>query len=57
MKQHNIRTREDVELYRDDWLSLIDTILPEINDFLVNGTIRPRALLDVVSGFLNDGYN
>lgn len=48
----HIRTREDVELYRDDWLSLIDTILLEINDFLVNGTIRSRALLDVVSDSL-----
>lgn len=35
----HIRTREDVEIYRNDWLEAIKKILLEINQFMIDGEI------------------
>ena len=45
----NIRTRDDVERYKHEWLPVIESILIEINEFLVSGTIRGRELGDLLS--------
>lgn len=44
-----IQTRDDVEKYRTEWLSEIEKILLEINEYLVTGTIRGSVIGEVIS--------
>lgn len=46
---NHIRTRDDVQRYRDDWLPVIRNILLEINTFLITGAIRGSELGDIIA--------
>lgn len=48
-RTNHIRTRMDVEEYRDDWEKEINEILLEINEYLVNGIIRGTSLGEIIS--------
>jgi len=45
----HIRTRDDVERYKDEWLPVIERILLEINEFLVTGVIHGAEIGEIVS--------
>lgn len=44
-----IKTREDVELHKKNWLDLIEEILVDINEFIMSGKIKTRALGTIIS--------
>lgn len=44
-----INTREDVETYKEEWLSLIEDILLDINSFFNNGIIHSAGLGEIIS--------
>lgn len=48
----HIKTREDVATYQKDWINLLETILIQLNDFFVNGTIESNKLELVLSDTL-----
>lgn len=45
----HVRTRSDVERYRNEWLPVIQNILIEINQYLVRGEICTAELCDILS--------
>lgn len=45
----HIRTREDVETYKKDWLPLLENMLLEINAFFVSGELHSAGLGDIIS--------
>lgn len=45
----HIQTRDDVERYKNEWLPVIETILLEINEYLVTGRIRGTEIGEIVS--------
>ncbi len=44
-----IKTRADVETYRDEWEKLLETILLEINSYFLNGSFRQRSIGEIIS--------
>ena len=46
---NHIRTRDDVEIYKHEWLPVIVRILLEINEFLVTGVIHGAEIGEIVS--------
>lgn len=46
---NQIKTRADVETYRNDWEQLLTNVIFEINDFFVTGKFRNSDLGDVIS--------
>ncbi len=46
---NHIRTREDVERYKQEWLPVVESILLEINEYLVTGEIRGAEIGAIVS--------
>ena len=53
MKQWNdtnhIRSRADVEIYRNDWEQAIESIIIDLNQFFLNGDIFGSSLGEVIS--------
>lgn len=45
----HIRTRDDVERYKNEWLPVIERILLEINEYLVTGEIHGSEIGEIVS--------
>ena len=44
-----IRSREDVALYKDEWLPIIKDIVLTVNEFLVTGKITTSSITETVS--------
>ena len=44
-----IKTRADVQVYRDKWEQLLKVVLLELNQLFVSGTIRKASLGDALS--------
>ena len=44
-----ITTREDVKKFQKEWETLLEKIIYEINNFLINGTIKKSSIENVVS--------
>lgn len=44
-----IRTRDDVQTYKKDWLRIIGTILLDLNEYLVTGKIRGAEISVIIS--------
>lgn len=44
-----IRTRQDVEAYRDDWEKLLKKILLDLNDYFLEGKFRQNFIGDAIS--------
>ena len=45
----HIKTREDVETYQQDWLNLLETVLIQLNNYFINGTIQTTKLELILS--------
>ncbi len=45
----HIRSRQDVDLFRLDWLKAIESIIEDINSYFVSGRFRPADLGNVIS--------
>ncbi len=45
----HIRTRDDVRLYRDEWVPILQEIIIEINTFFVSGSLSAAPILDVLT--------
>lgn len=45
----HIRTRDDVERYKNEWLPVIERILLEINEYLLTGEIHGSEIGEIVS--------
>lgn len=46
---NHIRTRADVERFKNDWLPVVSDILLEINEYLITGAIHGSELGEIVS--------
>lgn len=44
-----IRTRQDVETYRDKWEALLEQVIIEINQYFVSGAFRQASIGDAIS--------
>ena len=44
-----IRTRQDVETYRDKWETLLEQVIIEINQYFVSGEFRQASIGDAIS--------
>ncbi|MCL1848591.1 MAG: hypothetical protein FWF83_02820 [Clostridiales bacterium] len=44
-----IRKRSDVEYYKAEWESLVQTILTDLNDFFLSGELHPARIGDIVT--------
>lgn len=49
---NHIQTRDDVERYKHEWLPVIESILIEINEYLVTGVIRGAEIGDLLSDMI-----
>ncbi|MEG0546326.1 MAG: N-6 DNA methylase [Oscillospiraceae bacterium] len=45
----HIKSRADVEIYRNDWQNAIEKIIFEINNYLIRGEIKSSTLGDIIS--------
>lgn len=45
----HIRTRKDVETYREDWEKLLEEIIFEVNGYFVSGKFRNASIEDIIS--------
>ena len=60
---HNIKTRNDVQLYKPNWEKTLKSVLTSVNEYLISGDVKKRFIGDVltkssVSGLINENkYN
>ena len=60
---HNIKTRDDVQLYKSNWEKTLKSVLTSVNEYLISGDVKKSFIGDVltkssVSGLINENkYN
>ena len=60
---HNIKTRNDVQLYKSNWEKTLKSVLTSVNEYLISGDVKKSFIGDVltkssVSGLINENkYN
>ena len=47
-----IKSREDVYIYKDEWIKLIEKILLDINEYFVTGIFKTNIIGEVISNNL-----
>lgn len=45
----HIKTREDVTIYKEEWIPIIKDIIMTVNDYLVNGIISTSSIIETIS--------
>jgi len=60
---HNIKTRDDVQLYKSNWEKTLKSVLTSVNEYLLSGDVKKSFIGDVltkssISGLINENkYN